>query len=86
MDTDGDDGIMCRNVGCGYGYVITPSRLCNTLVRFGAYDTEAGFLMRPPSPCAWIAQEIVKMNRKRKAADAAAAAFAAAADDAADAD
>ena len=73
MDAGGDDGILHRNFGGGYAYVIAPERLHHTLVRFGAYDPEAGFLTRPPGPSAWVAQEIAKQSRKRKASDAASA-------------
>ena len=81
MDGDGDDGILRRKFGGGYAYVVSSERLHSTLVRFGAYDPEAGFLTRPPGPSAWVAQEMAKQSRKRKAAASADA--AAASDDAA---
>lgn len=83
MDAAGGDGMLRRRFDGGYAYVIATERLHGTLVRFGAYDPQAGFLARPPGPSAWVAQEKAKQSRKRKAADAAAA--AAAADAAADA-
>ena len=85
MDAVGDDCMLRRRFDSGYAYVIATERLHSTLVRFGAYDPQAGFLTRPPGPSAWVAQEKAKQNRKRKAADAAAATAAAAAADAASA-
>ena len=85
MDDGGDDGMLRRSFDGGYAYFIATERLQSTLVRFGAYDPEAGFLTRPPGPSAWVAQEKAKQSRKPKAADAAAAAAADAASADADA-
>ena len=73
--------MLRRRFDGGYAYVIATERLHCTLVRFGAYDPEAGFFTRQPGPSAWVAHEIARQSRKRKAADAASAAFAAAAAD-----
>ena len=77
MDAGGDDGMLSSKFDGGYAYVIATERLHSTLVRFGAYDPEAGFLTRQPGPSAWVAQEMAKQSSKGKAAASAADAAAA---------